>query len=161
MLWELSGHGEARQHRALRLIGVAFVALAGYLTVQTAIVFATGYHSQHSPLGIAWTAITAAAMVLAPATPEQVADEAADRAAIAADTWRGGARPAVTDPNPVMVDRLARAMATDKPWQRVTDETKAMLYFTAEALRRLTPLDTASRGLLLQAEEARATARRA
>lgn len=62
VLWELSGTGEARQHRALRLIGVAFVALAAYLAVQTIIVFATGYHPQHSPLGIVWTASTAAAM---------------------------------------------------------------------------------------------------
>jgi len=62
VLWELSGAGEARQRRALRLIGVAFVALGAYLTVQTIIVFAAGYHPQHSPLGIGWTAVTAAAM---------------------------------------------------------------------------------------------------
>ena len=62
VLWELSGAGEDRQRRALRLIAVAFVALAAYLTVQTIFVFATGYHPGHSTLGIAWTAITAAAM---------------------------------------------------------------------------------------------------
>lgn len=62
VLWELSGSGEERQRRALRLIAAAFLALAGYLTIQTVIVFATGYHPQHSPVGIAWTAITAAVM---------------------------------------------------------------------------------------------------
>lgn len=62
VLWELSGTGEARQHRALGLIAVAFLALAGYLIIQTIVVLATGYHSQHSALGILWTAITAAAM---------------------------------------------------------------------------------------------------
>jgi divalent metal cation (Fe/Co/Zn/Cd) transporter len=62
VLWELSGAGEERQRRALRLIAAAFLALATYLTFQTIIVFDTGYHPQHSPLGIAWTAITAAAM---------------------------------------------------------------------------------------------------
>ncbi len=62
VLWELAGTGAGRQRRALRLIGGAFVALAGYLTVQSAIVLATGYHARPSPLGIAWTAITAAAM---------------------------------------------------------------------------------------------------
>lgn len=62
VLWELSGAGAARQRRALRIVGVAFVALAAYLALQTIIVFATGYHSQHSPLGIVWTALTAAAM---------------------------------------------------------------------------------------------------
>ena len=62
VLWELSGAGEARQRRALRLIAVAFLALAAYLLVQTAIVFATGSHPQPSPLGITWTASSAAAM---------------------------------------------------------------------------------------------------
>lgn len=62
-LWELSGTGEARQRRALRLIAAAFVALAGYLLVQTGVVLATGYHPQHSSLGIAWTALTAVAML--------------------------------------------------------------------------------------------------
>ncbi len=62
VLWELSGTGEERQRRALRLIGGAFGALAGYLTVQSAIVLATGDHPGHSPLGIAWTTATAAAM---------------------------------------------------------------------------------------------------
>lgn len=62
VLWELAGTGEARQRRALRLIGAAFVALAIYLSVQTGIVFAAGHRPRHSPLGIAWTALTAAAM---------------------------------------------------------------------------------------------------
>jgi hypothetical protein len=52
----------ARQRRALRLIGTAFLALAAYLLVQTTIVFATGSHPQSSPLGLTWTAITAAVM---------------------------------------------------------------------------------------------------
>jgi divalent metal cation (Fe/Co/Zn/Cd) transporter len=62
VLWELSGAGEARQRRALRLIGGAFLALAAYLTAQSAIVLVTGYHPGPSTLGIVWTAVTAAAM---------------------------------------------------------------------------------------------------
>lgn len=62
VLWELSGTGEDRQRRALRLIGAAFLALAAYLAVQSVIVLVTGYHPRHSPLGIGWTAVTAAAM---------------------------------------------------------------------------------------------------
>ena len=62
VLWELADTGAERQRRALRLIGGAFVALAAYLAVQSAIVLATGYHARPSPLGIAWTAVTAAAM---------------------------------------------------------------------------------------------------
>ncbi len=62
VLWELSGSGEDRQRRALRLIGGAFAALAVYLTIQSVLVLVTGYRPGHSALGIAWTALTAAAM---------------------------------------------------------------------------------------------------
>lgn len=62
VLWELSGHGEDRQRRALRLIGGAFLTLAAYLTVQSVIVLAAGYHARTSVLGLAWTAVTAVTM---------------------------------------------------------------------------------------------------
>jgi divalent metal cation (Fe/Co/Zn/Cd) transporter len=62
VLWELAGTGEARQMRALRLIGGAFLALAVYLAVQSTWVLLVGFHPRHSPLGIAWTAATAVAM---------------------------------------------------------------------------------------------------
>lgn len=62
VLWELSGTGEDRQRRALRLIGGAFLALAVYLTVQSVLVLVTGHRAGHSVLGIVWTAVTAAAM---------------------------------------------------------------------------------------------------
>jgi divalent metal cation (Fe/Co/Zn/Cd) transporter len=64
VLWELSGTGAARQRRALRLIGVAFIALAIYLTAQSAIALITEHHATQSIPGIAWTAITALAMFL-------------------------------------------------------------------------------------------------
>jgi divalent metal cation (Fe/Co/Zn/Cd) transporter len=62
VIWELSGTGEERQRRGLRLIGFAFAALAVYLLIQSTVVLVTGYHPRHSPLGIAWTAATALAM---------------------------------------------------------------------------------------------------
>ena len=62
VIWELSGSGDARQRFALRLIGVGFGALALYLSVQSTIVLVNGFHAEHSPLGIVWTAVTAAAM---------------------------------------------------------------------------------------------------
>ena len=62
VVWELSGTGEERQRRALRLIGVGFAALTLYLLVQSTLVLAVGFHPRHSPLGIAWTAVTAAVM---------------------------------------------------------------------------------------------------
>jgi divalent metal cation (Fe/Co/Zn/Cd) transporter len=62
VIWELSGTGEDRQHRALRLIGIAFVVLAAYITVQCVYVLVVGHHPKHSPLGIVWTAVTAVVM---------------------------------------------------------------------------------------------------
>lgn len=62
VIWELSGTGAARRRKALRLIGAAFGALGGYLTVQSTMVLVAGFHPEPSPLGIAWTAVTAATM---------------------------------------------------------------------------------------------------
>jgi divalent metal cation (Fe/Co/Zn/Cd) transporter len=62
VIWELSGSGEARQRRALRLIAVAFALLAAYLAVQSTVVLAEGARPRPSPLGIGWTAVTALVM---------------------------------------------------------------------------------------------------
>ncbi|KPH99589.1 cation efflux protein [Actinobacteria bacterium OK074] len=62
VVWELSGTGEVRRRRALRLIGAGFGALAVYLLVQSTWVLAAGHHPRHSSLGIAWTAVTAVVM---------------------------------------------------------------------------------------------------
>ena len=62
VLWELSGTGEARQRRALRLIGTAFIALAIYLLAQSSIALIAGHHATQSTLGVVWTATTATVM---------------------------------------------------------------------------------------------------
>jgi divalent metal cation (Fe/Co/Zn/Cd) transporter len=62
VVWELSGTGEDRRRRGLRLIGYAFAGLAVYLLVQSTAVLAAGYHPRHSLVGIGWTAVTAAVM---------------------------------------------------------------------------------------------------
>jgi divalent metal cation (Fe/Co/Zn/Cd) transporter len=62
VLWELADGGQERRQRAMRLIGFAFVGLAIYLAIQSTIVLAVGFHSRHSPLGIAWTGATALVM---------------------------------------------------------------------------------------------------
>jgi divalent metal cation (Fe/Co/Zn/Cd) transporter len=62
VVWELSGANPERERRALRMIGIAFLALAVYLTIQAAVVLAVHHHAAHSPLGIAWTAATALIM---------------------------------------------------------------------------------------------------
>jgi divalent metal cation (Fe/Co/Zn/Cd) transporter len=62
VLWELSGTGGARQRRALRLIGVAFILLAVYLLVQSVVALLTGHHASPGVGGIIWTAVTAVVM---------------------------------------------------------------------------------------------------
>lgn len=62
VLWELSGTGEERRRRALRVIAFAFVALAIYLSVQSSWILLSGYRPHHSVVGIAWTLATAIAM---------------------------------------------------------------------------------------------------
>ena len=62
VLWELSGTGEARQRRALRLIGIAFVALAAYLAVQSTVALLSQHRASPSIAGIIWTGVTAMAM---------------------------------------------------------------------------------------------------
>lgn len=62
VLWELADVNPERQHRAIRLIGVAFVALAIYLGIQSTVILAFRFHPHHSVLGIIWTAVTALVM---------------------------------------------------------------------------------------------------
>jgi len=62
VLWELSGTGDARQRRALKLIGAAFVLLALYITIQSVVVLAAHHRPEPSALGIVWTAVTAVVM---------------------------------------------------------------------------------------------------
>ena len=62
VLWELADVARERRQRAMRLIGFAFVGLAIYLAIQSTVVLALGVHPRHSPIGIAWTAVTAGVM---------------------------------------------------------------------------------------------------
>ncbi len=62
VLWELAGVAQDRQRRAMRLIGVSFIAVAIYLAVQSTVVLAQRFHPHHSRVGIAWTAATAIVM---------------------------------------------------------------------------------------------------
>jgi divalent metal cation (Fe/Co/Zn/Cd) transporter len=62
VIWDLSGADQARERRALRLIGYAFAVLALYLVAQSTAVLATGFRPHPSALGIGWTAVTSGAM---------------------------------------------------------------------------------------------------
>jgi divalent metal cation (Fe/Co/Zn/Cd) transporter len=62
VLWELSGTGIVRQRLALRMIGIAFIALALYLTIQSTFALINEHRASSSVGGISWTAITAVVM---------------------------------------------------------------------------------------------------
>lgn len=64
VIWELKGTGGAdREFRALRAIGVAFIAVSFYVAAQAAFTLISGSHPGHSPLGLAWTAATCLVML--------------------------------------------------------------------------------------------------
>lgn len=63
VVWQLRDTTGVRERRAMRLIGVAFLAVAGYLGVQSTAVLVLGFHPRHSVAGIAWTAVTCAVML--------------------------------------------------------------------------------------------------
>lgn len=63
VVWQLHGdEGTDRKRRALRIIAVAFVLLAIYIGVQSAIILIAGTHPRHSTAGIVWLAATVLAM---------------------------------------------------------------------------------------------------
>jgi divalent metal cation (Fe/Co/Zn/Cd) transporter len=62
VVWQLTGGGKAREQKALRLIGIAFVLLALYIAAQSTYVLASAFTPHHSLVGIAWLSLTAPAM---------------------------------------------------------------------------------------------------
>jgi len=62
VVWQLKGVAEERERRALRIIGVAFVLLAIYIAGQSTFTLAAGSRPKESLVGIAWLALTVAAM---------------------------------------------------------------------------------------------------
>lgn len=64
VVWQLKGVNEAREHRALRMIGIAFFALAAYILAQIAYTLIRADHPSKSTGGIIWLAATFIAMLL-------------------------------------------------------------------------------------------------
>lgn len=65
VVWQLKGVTyPGREQVALRVIAVAFLALAAYVLVQSAYAVAAGLRPGRSPGGLAWLAATVAAMLL-------------------------------------------------------------------------------------------------
>lgn len=63
VVWQLRGVNLKREHRALRLIGTAFIALVIYIVAQLLYTFLTGTHPAPSVGGIIWIAATFLAML--------------------------------------------------------------------------------------------------
>jgi divalent metal cation (Fe/Co/Zn/Cd) transporter len=63
VVWQLKNPGDARERRAVRLIGGAFITLAIYIVAQAAYTLITANHPHSSTPGIIWTAATVGVML--------------------------------------------------------------------------------------------------
>jgi len=64
VVWQLTGAPESRERRAMFLIGVAFLAVGGYVLVASLHDLVSGPSAGKSVLGTTWVAATVAAMLL-------------------------------------------------------------------------------------------------
>ena len=64
VVWQLTGAGQDREQKAMRLIAVAFIALALYVLVQSARSLLVQAHPETSLVGIGWLLATFIAMLL-------------------------------------------------------------------------------------------------
>ncbi len=64
VVWQLTGVNLHRERMALRLIGIAFIALVIYIVAQLLFTFLTGTHAVPSIGGIVWISATFIAMLL-------------------------------------------------------------------------------------------------
>jgi divalent metal cation (Fe/Co/Zn/Cd) transporter len=64
VVWQLTAVNQHRERTALRLIGIAFIALVIYLVAQLLYTFLTGTHPATSFGGIVWIAATFITMLL-------------------------------------------------------------------------------------------------
>lgn len=64
VVWQLTGANMHRERLALRLIGIAFIALVIYIVAQLLYTLLTGTHAVTSVGGIAWIAVTFIVMFL-------------------------------------------------------------------------------------------------
>lgn len=63
VVWQLKDSGGTRERHAMRLIGIAFIALATYIAAQAAYTLVVANRPEPSTLGIVWTAVTCGVMV--------------------------------------------------------------------------------------------------
>ena len=83
ILWQFRGVAEDRERRALRLIGLAFFALAAYVAVESLRALATGADADPSPVGIALAAVSLVVMPLLSWLKRRTGRELGSRAVVA------------------------------------------------------------------------------
>jgi len=83
ILWQFHGVPEDRERRALRLIGLAFFALAAYVTAESLRTLATGADADPSPVGIALAAVSLLVMPLLSWLKRRTGRELGSRAVVA------------------------------------------------------------------------------
>lgn len=64
VIWELNGAGRNRQRKGLRLLAFAFLLLGAYLLARSSLDLAHHAKADRSFLGLAWLAMTFAAMLI-------------------------------------------------------------------------------------------------
>jgi divalent metal cation (Fe/Co/Zn/Cd) transporter len=63
VVWQLTNAGRNRERVALRVIGIAFLALGFYVLVQSAVALISHSRPNPSPVGLAWLLATVVAML--------------------------------------------------------------------------------------------------
>ena len=79
VVWQLKGISQHREQRALRIIGLAFFALAVYITAQIVRMLIVKAHPTASLLGIIWLSLTVAAMFLLAFAKRRVGTQLSNR----------------------------------------------------------------------------------
>jgi divalent metal cation (Fe/Co/Zn/Cd) transporter len=64
VVWELRGSDRSGERRALRLIGLGYIAVGGYVAWDTAISILAGHRPEASPIGIVFLAGTVLVMLM-------------------------------------------------------------------------------------------------
>jgi divalent metal cation (Fe/Co/Zn/Cd) transporter len=82
-LWYLAGVDEEREHRALRLIGVSFFALAAYITFDAGRDLLTGSKAETSAVGIVLAALSLMVMPLLARAKRTTGERLGSRALVA------------------------------------------------------------------------------
>ncbi len=82
--WQFAHHNPAeREHRALRIVGYSFFALAAYVTVDAVLSLLWGREAEHSSLGIGLAALSLLVMPIASVVERRTGEELGSASVVA------------------------------------------------------------------------------